>query len=122
MTKALCINCGEEKQSPLKKCSACGFFPSKKLDIVKSVWLSTERCLSAKELEANVSPTVEELQSFASNMKKGKYVTYPENEVRVLTKQFEAVSEVSWLKVILVGMPFIIIPIIALALFIYKTF
>lgn len=122
MTKAFCINCGEEKQSPHKKCSACGFFPSKKLDIVKSVWLSTERCLSAKELEANVSPTVEELQSFASNIKKGKYVTYPENEVRVLTKQFEAVSEVSWLKVILVGMPFIIIPIIALALFIYKTF
>ncbi|MFD2232110.1 hypothetical protein [Alkalimarinus sediminis] len=122
MTKAFCISCGAEKQSPHKKCSACGLLPRKKSDIVKSVWLSTDRCLSTKELEANFSSSLEELQSFASNIKNGKHVTYPENEIGVLTKQFEAVSEVSWLKVILVGMPFVIIPIIALALFIYKTF
>jgi hypothetical protein len=122
MTKSFCINCGEAKQDPHKKCTSCGFKPQQKLDIVKSVWLSTERCLSEKNLGLNQGPSIDELALFAKTIKSGKVVTYPNNEIELLSKQLDAVSEVSWLKVILVGLPFIIIPIIALALFIYKSF
>ncbi|MFS1702410.1 hypothetical protein [Alteromonas sp. AMM-1] len=121
MIKAFCINCGEGKQDPHKKCSACGLLPNKKSDIVKSVWLSTERCLSEDELEVDNRPTIEELQTFASEIKYGKQVAYPQNEIELLTKQFEEVSEVSWFKVLLVGLPFIIIPIIAMVLLISET-
>jgi len=122
MNKAFCINCGAGKKDPHVKCRSCGFKAIETLDIVKSVWLSTDRRLSEEDLELDRGPSEEQLAIIAKAIKNGEEVRYPQQEIEQLQKQYEAVSEVSWSKVILVGLPFVIIPLIAFAMFIYKSF
>lgn len=121
MAKAYCIKCGSSKKSPHKKCEACGFKPIETLDIVKSVWLSSNRRLSVEDLELDQSPSIEELEGFAKSIKQGENAVFPKTEIDILAKQYAAVSEVTWLKVLLVSLPFVILPLSAIAVFLYRS-
>lgn len=117
---SFCINCGNEKPDPHKKCSSCNFESIEESDVVKSVWLSTDRRLSKSDLEFDVKPDLDELMEFARKISEGGSPDYPENDLIILREQYSSVNEISGIKAILFGCFFLIVPVGALILFFIK--
>ena len=120
MKLSFCINCGNEKPDPHKKCNSCNFEPIEESDVVKSVWLSTDRRLLEGDLEFDVKPDFDELKEFARKISEGDSPDYPEDDLIILKEQYSSVNEVSGIKAILFGGCFLILPVIALILFFIK--
>jgi hypothetical protein len=117
---SFCINCGNEKPDPHEKCNSCNFEPIEESDVVKSVWLSTDRRLSESDLEFDVKPDFDELQEFARKISEGDSPDYPEDDLIILREQYSSVNEISGIKAILFGCCFLILPVSALILFFIK--
>ena len=120
MTKAFCIKCGSEKQDPHKKCSSCDFVPEREIDIVKSVWLSTFRVLNEEELAKGKSPEVSSLSALAQKISDGRAIEYPKGEIEALLKQKRLVEEEGLISPLWFGFAFMVIPIIAIIVFIFE--
>lgn len=120
MKLSFCINCGKEKPDPHKKCNSCSFELIEDSDVVKSVWLSSDRRLSESDLEFDVRPDFDDLRDFACKVSEGDSPSYPENDLIILQKQYSSVNEISGIKVILFGGCFLILPVIALIVFFIK--
>ena len=88
MSLAICIKCGESKMRPIAKCNSCGFKPVKEEDLVKSMWLSTDRRLTEKDLINEAGPTEEKLISFQNVIKAGERVPYKAGELNILRDQY----------------------------------
>ena len=56
---AICMKCGNRKKTPFQRCRVCGFLPSLKDDLVKSVYLSTRR-YEAPEQQQSYLPELEQ--------------------------------------------------------------
>lgn len=118
MAYSICLNCGEEKKFPTQKCRYCHFKPKLKNELVQSMWLSCDRRLSEKDLENDIGPSKAELESYAKKIKNKERIQFPIDEIKILENQLKSISEVNVLGIILFAGAFLLIPIIALIVFI----
>lgn len=113
MSLAICIKCGEGKKRPIAKCNSCSFKPANEEDLVKSMWLSTDRRLTEQDLINEAGPTEEKLIAFQNLIKAGDSVPYRTDELSILRTQYRETGEVSLLRIYMFGMCFLILPIAA---------
>ena len=119
MKLSFCINCGNEKPDPHKKCSSCNFEPIEESDVVKSVWLATDRRLSKSDLEFDVKPDLDELKEFTRKILEKESPDYPENDLIILREQYSSVNDIRY-KSNFIWVFFLIVPVGALILFFIK--
>ena len=119
MSFAFCIKCGNRKKNPHVICKTCGFVPEDEIDLVKSVWLSSNRALSIEDIEEGIIPDEEEVSEFAREIAIGKPPNYPDEDIRILTEQYRALQEGFVHSPLWFGFAFLVIPIIAILVYIF---
>ena len=116
MSLAICIKCGEGRKRPIAKCNSCGFKPTNEEDLVKSMWLSTDRRFTAQDLIDEAGPTEEKLISFQNLIKSEESIPYSADELQILRTQYIETGEVSLLRIYMFCMCFLVLPIVGVIL------
>ena len=97
MATAICIQCGESKGLPWKRCRRCAFDPTTSKDaLVRSVYFSTGRF----DDEEDAARYERVLDDHARTIRGGGSVEVDSIEYARLAKQQDAVQTVGWRKIL----------------------
>jgi hypothetical protein len=116
MIFSICIYCGKPKSKPLIKCKACSKTPAgSDLDMAKSIILSTSPDDNGEPFTSK-----NELMAIGDKLSKSQDYTYDEgtlDDLLVQKKMLDESPQIQW-GFLFFGFCFLIIPIIALVMFI----
>ncbi len=117
MSLAVCINSGDLKKSPLKKCPKCGFVPKTEEEKAKSLILS----LNYEMDGVYKGQSRERLLEIAELIKQKRY-SFDEAEVAAVVAYAREVLSVPASKILRDGFKWLLWPVILLVLFIFILF
>lgn len=121
MTISTCIYCGAIKKAPLKVCNDCKESPTgSNLDMAKSIYLSNTK----RNIEYGLNFDLESLKDVGRLIKGGGMYYYNEkilNELVMEKELLDSDSSSAW-KVVLFGVLFLLLPLAAVLLFLYRSF
>jgi hypothetical protein len=117
MAIAVCIRCGRMKRSAFRACPECGFSPrGDPQAMAESLMLSDAYYNASKDHR----PDKAELEQASRAIRSGEAIKWDETVLAEMIREQEVLSQggdPSWLKVFLLALAFLLLPLLALLVF-----